>query len=446
VARTQLPDIPYIFVSGSIGEERAVDILRAGATDYILKHNLVRLGPAIERALRDAAERRERSRLQAQFEQSQRMEAIGLLAGGIAHDFNNLLTVITGYVDLGIDSLGPDEPLRRNLEEVRNAADRATSLTRQLLAFSRRQSTSPRLMDLNDVIQQSGSLLRRVLREDIVFETRLSTDECVILADVTQIEQVLMNLVVNSRDAMPDGGRLTVTSGAVDLGLEDIPAGWDLVAGRFAFVEVADTGTGMHPDVRARIFEPFFTTKSQGKGTGLGLAMVYGIVRQSGGLVLVESELGRGSVMKILFPLAKGRPETPVPRKPLLVPEGGKEPILLVEDNDGLRRLAHEILAERGYDVRVAGHPAEALLLCGPDVQPVKLLVTDVVMPGMNGRALAARVRERWPSVRVLYMSGYHDDDVLRQGDLGPTERFLQKPFPPAALAMAVRELLDVNG
>ena len=392
-----------------------------------------------ETFVRDVTDQR---RLQQQLLQSQKMEAVGRLAGGIAHDFNNLLTVITSYSDLLLEDLGTDDPKRSDVEQVRKAADGAAALTRQLLAFSRQQVVEPRVVSLNAVVESLQKILRRVLGEDVELAATPGPDLGAVRADVGQLEQVLMNLAVNARDAMPTGGKLTIETGNV----EHDPAfarGHGAVAVRqFVMLAVTDTGVGMDEATKARIFEPFFTTKEPGKGTGLGLATVYGIVQQSGGFIWVYSEPGHGTTFKIYLPRvdapAEGVAVTAV------APVGrGTETVLLAEDAAAVRAVARQVLERQGYTVLEAPDGELALHLAQRHSGPIHLLLTDVVMPGMSGRQLADRLAVARPDMKVLYASGYTDDSVVRHGVLEEGTAYLQKPFTPESLARKVRDVLD---
>jgi len=391
-------------------------------------------------ALRDVTERRQ---LEEQFRQSQKMEAVGRLAGGVAHDFNNLLTVITSYSQLLLDDLGVADPRRADLEEIRKAASAAATLTRQLLAFSRQQVLDPKVLDLNAVVATAGKMLKRVIGEDIELTTVLDRDLGTIKADPGQLEQVIMNLAVNARDAMPVGGKLTIETANVELDSAYTQEHRVVTAGPYVLLSVSDTGLGMDEATQARIFEPFFTTKEKGKGTGLGLATVYGIVKQSDGFVWVYSELGHGTTFKAYFPRVDGQPDTTGPVEATPASLHGTETVLVAEDAGGVRAVARQVLKRHGYVVLTAADGQTALDLAGEQEGPIHLLVTDVIMPEMSGRQLADRLRELRPSLKVLFVSGYTDDAVVRHGILEPGIAFLQKPFTPESLARKVREVLD---
>ncbi len=567
IALQERPETPVIVVTGSLDEETAADYIKAGAADYIIKHHLERLGPAVTRALdlkraRDEQARAEEARrqseeqyrnlvdgvrdiifaltpdgaiaalnpafeaitgwprdewlgrpfeglvhpadlpealelfgrvlrgearptsqfrirtrggeyrlaefsasaqlrdgvlasilgigrdvtervqLEQQLRQAQKMEAVGRLAGGIAHDFNNILTAITGYVDLLLEDLGATDPRRGDAQEVRKAADRAAALTRQLLAFSRQQVLQPRVLDLNALVTELEKMLHRVLGEDIDFATRLAPALGAVKADPGQLEQVIMNLAVNARDAMPRGGKLTIETGDADFDEGYARAHFPATPGRYVMLAVTDTGVGMTPDVQAHLFEPFFTTKEKGQGTGLGLAMVYGIVKQSGGFIWVYSEPGHGTAVKIYLPHVAEAAQPPTAATPAAA-KRGTETVLLAEDEAPVRAVARQVLERHGYTVLEAPSAEAALDVARHYSGAIHLLLTDVVMPGMSGHDLAKRLAALRPEVRVVYMSGYTDDAITRHGVLEPGLAFVQKPFTPDAIARKVREVLD---
>jgi len=385
----------------------------------------------------------ELKRLEEQLRQAQKMEAVGRLAGGVAHDFNNLLTAILGSTELLLGGLPGANPLREDAEEIRRAAERAAALTRQLLAYSRRQVLKPEPLNLNTVVAEMDRLLRRLIGEDVVLVTALAPDLGTVRADPGQIEQVIVNLALNARDAMPQGGRLSVATTNIELDPAYVGDHAGAKAGPFVLLTVTDTGTGMDPETTAHLFEPFFTTKEVGKGTGLGLATVYGIVKQSGGYITVYSEPGQGTSFKIYLPRV---PEaSPVPKGPTAPREStrGTETILVVEDEPAVRSLSRRALEGSGYTVLAAATGADALELAERHDGPIDLLVTDVVMPGMSGRELAEQLAPRRPGLRVLYMSGYPGDAVVQRGGLAAGVAFLQKPFTPDGLARQVRAVLD---
>ncbi len=386
----------------------------------------------------------EQKRLEAQFLHAQKMEAVGRLTGGIAHDFNNLLTVICGYSELLMTTLPEEDDARSLVSEIRAAGERAVSLTRQLLAFSRKQVTEPMLLNLNEVVGGMERLIRRLIGEDVDFVTRFAADLGTVRADVGQVEQVIMNLVINARDAMPHGGRLTIETANVELGQSVSQLRREVRPGPYVLLAVSDTGVGMDDATRARIFEPFFTTKEAGKGTGLGLATVYAIVKQSGGYVYAYGELGRGSVFKVYLPRVDATP-APAGRVPHAdtATNGGTETVLLVEDDDGLRALTRTSLERHGYQVLEAKDAAAARQRSADHGGRIDLVLTDVILPGTGGPELAAELAVSRAGLKVLYISGYADDAVVRHGVLGPGAAFLQKPFTPDMLARKVREVLD---
>ncbi|HEY1186719.1 MAG TPA: PAS domain S-box protein, partial [Gemmata sp.] len=383
----------------------------------------------------------ERKKLEEQFRQAQKMEAVGRLAGGIAHDFNNLLTVINGYTDLLSRSARPTDPTHAPIAAIAAAGERAAGLTAQLLAFSRKAIIEPKVIDLNDLVSQSAQLLRRVIGEDITLAAVLAPGPARVRVDPGQIEQAIMNLAVNARDAMPKGGRLTIETLAVTI--EAGPPGTpDLKPGSYVQLTVTDTGTGMTDEVQARIFEPFFTTKGLGEGTGLGLATVYGIAQTYGGHISVSSELGTGTTFKLLFPALAEEPP-PLPPPPPPAAPRGTETVLLVEDDAGVRGVAALALRMHGYEVLEAARGAEAIQKAQAHPGTIHLLLTDVVMPGLGGREVAEAVREKRPGIKVIFMSGYTDDAVVRHGIVEASAAFLQKPFTPAPLVRKLRAVLD---
>jgi PAS domain S-box-containing protein len=388
------------------------------------------------------AEVTERKRLEQQLRQAQKMEAVGRLAGGVAHDFNNLLTIISGYGGLLLEHPGTVEPLRGYVNEIKNASGRAASLTRQLLAFSRQQVLAPRVLGLNAVVANIEKMLKRLIGEDIDLVTILGESLWPVKADPGQLEQVLLNLAVNARDAMPNGGVLTIETANVEMDSTSAQTHFPLPPGRYVLLAISDTGIGMDAETQARIFDPFFTTKEKGKGTGLGLAMVYGIVKQSGGYIWVYSEVGKGTTFKIYLPRTEEEVEESGPGRSGFKAQLGTETLLLVEDEDAVRVLVRNVLREKGYRILEASRGEEALELAGQYGGPIDLLVTDVVMPQMNGRELARRLADLLPQIKVLYISGYADNAVWYQGGLDSGGAFLQKPFSPEALARKVREVL----
>ncbi len=382
----------------------------------------------------------EQKRLEEELFQAQKLEAVGRLAGGIAHDFNNLLTTILGYSDLILHDRPGDADLHEEIGEIRKASERAASLTRQLLAFSRKQVIEPRVLDVNALVAESSRMLRRLIGEDIELETRLAADLASVRADPVQIEQVIVNLAINARDAMPGGGRLTIETRNVagDRTLARRRA--RLATGTYVSLSVKDTGTGMDPLTQDRIFEPFFTTKEKGKGTGLGLSTAYGIVKQSSGEIFVTSAPQMGATFEILLPAVQERPVEDAPQAAHRTspPEPTSGTVLLAEDEEAVRTLNGRVLEARGYRVLSAANAAEALALAERHGRPPDILVTDVVMPGASGRELARRMRERHPGLKVLFVSGYADETPP-----DASSSFLQKPFTPEGLVQRVREILE---
>jgi PAS domain S-box-containing protein len=571
ILKAEAPAIPLIIVTGSLDEETAAECIKAGAADYVLKTNLIRLGPAVSGALAYAqsqadkqvaesalriSERRfralveeswdavalfagdgtilygspattrllgydltefvgrnamelihpddragvlvrlqeamaaprarvhvaarvrhkngswrylegvftnllddpsvgaivnnyrdvtDRRILEEQVILSQKMEAIGRLAGGVAHDFNNILTAIGGYSDLLLADLPPDDRRRHDVEEIHQATERAAALTQQLLAFSRRQVLQPKVINLNGLVPDIEKMLRRLIGEDILFATVLHPSLGNVRADPGQLEQVIVNLAVNARDAMLDGGRLTIETRNVELDEAYTAEHPAVKPGRYVMLAVTDTGVGMDEETKARIFEPFFTTKVRGKGTGLGLATVYGIVQQTGGHIWPYSEPGRGTTMRVYLPRVDARAD-PIERPRDAAPETlrGSETILVVEDEAPVRAVTRQLLERNGYTVLEAPDGPAALALVDGEAggRHIDLLLTDVIMPGMSGRELAAQLNARRPNVRVLFMSGYTDDAVVRHGMLEPGLAYLEKPFRPTALLRKVRGVL----
>jgi PAS domain S-box-containing protein len=576
IAQEHYPDIPFIILSGTLGEELAIETLKRGATDYVLKHRLSRLGSSVRRALSEASERAARKqaqadlqesmhfiqqitdatpsliymldvnqrrfvygnratttimgyemseieqmgdayllehlhvddlarlserlaryndvqdgeivetafrikhrdgewrwlysretifsrqpdgaprlilglaqdvtdhkRLEEQLMQAQKMEAVGRLAGGVAHDFNNLLTAIIGYSQITLFKLATDDPLRREIEEIIKAGERAAALTSQLLAFSRKQVLNPQVLNLNQMIENMSKMVRRVIGEDIELETMLGSPLGQVKVDPGQIDQVLLNLVINARDAMPEGGKITIETTNVYLDEEYARTHVAVQTGAYVMLAISDTGVGMDAFTRARIFEPFFTTKSVDKGTGLGLSTVYGIVTQTGGHIWVYSEVNQGTVFKIYLPrvdevaIAEGEVEE---RSDLQ----GHETVLVVEDEMQVSRLIVKVLKEHGYKVLEASRAEDALnLVAAQRNENIDLLLTDVIMPGMSGKTLATQFRVIRPNTKILFISGYTDNAIVHHGILDPGIAFVQKPFTPHALTRKVREILD---
>jgi signal transduction histidine kinase/ActR/RegA family two-component response regulator len=384
-----------------------------------------------------------RKSMEAQLLQAAKMEAIGRLAGGVAHDFNNLLTIISGYGQLLRERLSPQD--LGHVEEILKASDRAAALTRQLLAFSRRQILAPQVLDLNSIVANLEKMLRRLIGEDIELTTVKQSALGRVKADPGQIEQVIINLAVNARDAMPQGGKLTIETANVKLDETYARSHAGITPGPHVMLAVSDTGLGMDPETLGSIFEPFFTTKEKGKGTGLGLATVYGIVKQSAGSIWVYSEPGQGTTCKIYLPCIEEPMPEAEPAKVRAELAKGSETILVVEDEEGVRSLVCETLKSKGYNVLDARGPSEALTIVEHYVEPIHMLLTDVVMPQMSGKELAKRLSTVRPGAKVLYMSGYTDDAIVRHGVLEAGTSFLQKPFVPSILLRKVREVLDTK-
>jgi signal transduction histidine kinase len=443
-------DVPFILVSAVVSEETAVAAMKAGAHDYIMKRKLARLAPAIERELREAQTRAARRAAEAalqqseeQLRQAQKLEAVARLAAGVAHDFNNILTAIGGHSELLLRTLDPGDSRRLNAEQIEKCAFMAAGLTRQLLTFSRKQAIEPRVLSLNDVVRNIAPMLQRLIGEDIEFRATLDTRAGHINVDRGQLEQVIMNLAVNARDAMPNGGKLTVTTANLTIDERHLEDGSVSNPGKYVMLAVADTGTGMTPEVKTHLFEPFFTTKPPGKGTGLGLATCFGIVKQSSGHILVESELGKGTTFKLYFPHVQDVVESV--RVANLAPHvaGGTETVLLVEDEAAVRELAVATLREKGYTVIAAGNGEEGLGIARQHQGRIDLVFTDVVMPVMGGKEMAQALRGSHPYAKVLFTSGYSEDVIGDSGVLRPGIEFVQKPYLAATLARRVREVLD---
>jgi len=388
----------------------------------------------------------ERRNLEEQFRQSQKMDAVGRLAGGIAHDFNNLLTVIRLNTEIILEGFDPTDPRSDDVKQIKSAAERASTLTRQLLAFSRKQILQPRVLDMNTVVGNVEPMLRRLIGEDITIASNCVARGYVV-ADPGQLDQILMNLVVNARDAMPQGGRISIETRNIDLDENYSSEHAPVIPGRYVMLAVGDTGVGMTQDTREHAFDPFFTTKEAGKGTGLGLATVYGIVKQSGGYVWIYSEPNHGTTLKLYFPevssvAAFASSDNRLASKDV---ERGSETILLVEDEASVRGLTSRILEKQGYRVIAAQHGREAMDIASREEGHIDLVLTDVVMPGMNGRGLVERLSGIRPGIKSLYMSGYTDDDIIRRGFIEASKSFLQKPFTSDGLLQTVRKVLDAS-
>ena len=419
-----------------------LSVLMSGSPRFKEGHFSGTLGVFTDITRRKRAEE-EAKDLQEQLRQSQKMEAIGQLAGGIAHDFNNLLTIIIGYAQISLFKLPGDDPLRENIDQIKKAADRASALIGQILAFSRRQIMEMKVFDLNTLLRDLEKMLRRIIGEDVDLVTAWAEDLGRVKTDPGQIEQVIMNLAVNARDAMPEGGKLTIETANVELDESYARNHVPVTPGHYVMLSVSDSGVGMTPEVKERVFEPFFSTKEKGEGTGLGLSTVYGIVKQSGGNIWVYSEPGKGTTFKIYLP----RVDEPLEKDWEKIVESevprGTETILVVEDDEQVRKFTVQVLQKQGYKVLEASHGEEALLLCEQHKEPIHLMVTDVVMPGMSGGELAKWLIAKHPEMRIIYMSGYTENVVARHGVLKKDVNYIQKPFTVDGLARKVRRVLD---
>lgn len=444
IVRARWPALPLILVSGTLGEDVAIDSLKNGATDYVLKERLVRLVPAVRRAMQEVKDRDEHQRLEAQIVEAQKMEVVGQLAAGVAHDFNNILAVIMGYSDITLHEAGISDNVRRHVGEIRLAAERAAGLTGQLLVFSRKQKAQPVVLDLNAVIHDMEKMLGRLIDENIELKILPGTSIGRVMADAGRVGQVLMNLAVNARDAMPNGGKLIITTANVTWGEEEAHAQPGTTPGDYVLLSFSDTGMGMSDEVKARMFEPLFTTKPSGKGTGLGLATCHTIVHQSKGHIAVTSELGKGTTFNIYYPqveqplnVASRSIQTgPLPR--------GTETLMVVEDEPAVRHLARGVLEALGYQVLSAANGHDALhVVREHSGSPLLLVVTDVIMPLMGGKVMAEWLRITHPELKILFTSGYTDDALTDHGVFEPGIEFMPKPYTPEILARKVREMLD---
>jgi two-component system cell cycle sensor histidine kinase/response regulator CckA len=385
----------------------------------------------------------QRKSLEEQLRHSQKLEAVGRLAGGVAHDFNNLLTVIIGYAEMAGSRLSSNDPLLADIQEVKKAGERASILVRQLLAFSRRQILQPVMLDLNQSVRDLDQMFPRLLGENITLKTYLSPEIAQVRADAGQMEQVIVNLAINSRDAMPKGGEFTIQTSNVDVGPDFAINQLQVNPGSYVLLAITDTGLGMTPETMARLFEPFFTTKERGKGTGLGLSTVYGIVRQSGGGIHVQSEPGKGTTFYVYLPRAMGAQIGSLPNIVDTDKPHGRMKVLVVEDESTVRKFTVETLSRNGYDVFGAGNSEEALRFCSDHDRRLDLLLTDIMLPGMNGHDLASRIHERWPGMKVLYMSGYSETTLDFNPAMDPGVDFIPKPFTPKGLLRKVQQVLS---
>jgi two-component system cell cycle sensor histidine kinase/response regulator CckA len=440
--RSKGSELPFIFVSGTIGEETAVAALREGAQDYLMKTNLKRLVPAIQRALQDSEERRKRKQMERQLQQLQKFEAIGKLAGGIAHDFNNVIGAILGWAELGCAEAQAGTVLHDRFQKILNQSQFAARLTSQLLAFARCQVLQPRNIDLNALVLEGASLLRRLIGEKIEVRVVAAPNLRVALADPTQIEQVLMNLCLNARDAMPDGGRLILETQNSEIDAEYCRLHPYARPGGYILLVVSDTGVGMDAETTTRVFEPFFTTKETGKGTGLGLATVYGIVKQHGGFIHLYSEPGKGTTFRIYIPAGGAAAEPRGARRDEQIPKG-TETILLAEDNEGLREAAKEMLERLGYRVVPASNGTEAVQIFTDNPGQFDLIILDVVMPKMTGPAAFSQMTAVRPDLRFIFSSGYTAEGASLTPMTQQGASILQKPYSLKSLAQTVRAILD---
>jgi len=444
---TRVLDVPIIHQDELIGNF----IVGNKETDYnendkhLLENISDYIAPVLNARLQKDREAEKSKKLEAQLQQAQKLEAIGTLAGGVAHDFNNILSIIIGYAEIALMDVIKDEPLRLKIEGIKTAGEKAVSLTRQLLAFSRKQVIKPEVLNLNKVIKEMEKMLKRMIGENIEFQTILKPELWKVHMDSGQVDQIVINMAVNARDAMPDGGKLIVETANVNLdenyfskhGIEkDQP-------GSYVMIAVSDTGIGMDKETREHIFEPFYTTKGVGKGTGLGLSTVYGIAKQNNGFVWVYSEPGQGTTFKVYIPKVKGDVKSEKNERLPVVDLNGSETVLIVEDDDSLRKLVRTALKQRGYKVLKAENGEDALRVSEAHDGLIDLLLTDVVMPKMSGKETAERMQPLYPQMKVIYMSGYTDDSIVQHGVLAPGLNFLEKPFTPESLAQKLREVLD---
>jgi len=435
-------DVPFVFLSGTIGEEIAVNAMRAGAQDYVIKGNAARLLPAIQRELREAEVRRERKQMEQRLRQLEKFEALGKLAGGVAHDFNNVVGAIMGWAELGVDRVSSDSPEAKLFRNIREQATRAAGLTRQLLAYARRQVLEPKNIDLNHMLNETTTLLQKTIGEQIEVKMVLAPDLQITRADPSQIEQVVMNLCFNARDAMPKGGQLLIETRNVDLDSHYCKQHGDAQPGRYVQLSVCDTGVGMDPATMERIFEPFFTTKEIGKGTGLGLATVMGIVKQHGGFLDVYSEPGKGTTFRVYLPASEGAAE-PLHHVDDAPVRGGRETILVAEDHEGMREMAREILESLGYRLLLARDGEEAVNQFAAHRNSISLMLLDVIMPKLDGIDAYEQICKVKPGVPVIFTSGYSDHGPLLASLTTKGATVLQKPYGSKVLARRVRELLD---
>lgn len=443
IVREKRPEVPFIFLSGTIGEDIAVEAMRVGAQDYVMKGNLARLVPAIERELRESKNRAEQKRTEARIRQLEKFEAIGKLAGGIAHDFNNVIGAIMGWAELGSDEVPDGSRARKFFQHIRAQSERAAALTRQLLAYARRQTLEPRIINLNQLIGETTSLLQKAIGEQVEMKFVLASDLQTVRADQSQLEQVLMNLCFNARDAMPNGGQLLIETKNVHLD-ESFTARHEYAkTGDYVDLAVSDTGLGMAQEILDHIFEPFFTTKEIGRGTGLGLATAYGIVKQHEGLIEVYSEVEKGSVFHIYLPVSSALSNQSVERVDQSLPRGGTETILVAEDHAGNLEMMDETLRKLGYHTILATNGEEAVSKFRQHQKEVALVLLDVVMPRMGGTEACERIQFIRPDVPIIFASGYSEESARLATLVSAGAILLQKPFAPKMLAQKVRDALD---
>ena len=442
IVRERSLDVPFIFLSGTIGEEMAVSAMKAGAQDYVIKGNVARLLPAIERELRESQARHEKKQVEHRLRQLEKFEALGKLAGGVAHDFNNVIGAIMGWAEIGADRVAEGSQEGKLFRKIGDQARRAAGLTRQLLAYARRQILEPKNINLNQMVKETTALLEKVIGEQIEVKMALAEDLRITRADPAQLEQVLMNLCFNARDAMPTGGQLLIETRNLDLDEKYCSRHADARPGRWVQLSVSDTGTGMDAATMERIYEPFFTTKEVGKGTGLGLATVFGIVKQHSGFIELYSEVGTGTAFHVYLPVSEGQADASraVDDAPA---RGGDELVLVAEDHDGMRDMAEQILGALGYRLVLAhdGEDAVRKFLERPD--EISLLLMDVVMPKMAGTEAYEKIRAIRPGIPVIFTSGYSEQGAYLSSALRAGATVLQKPYGARSLARKVRELLD---
>lgn len=450
VLKRKKPSIPFIIVSGAIGEETAASALREGARDFINKDNLTRLIPAIQRELRETEVRRQREQaekdkknIEEQLFQAQKMEAIGRLTGGVAHDFNNLLTVINGYSELILSNMPKEDQNFEYIQLIRHAGRRAENLTRQLLAFSRKQTLKPIVLDLNELLFNMEKILHRLIGEDIDLIAAYADNLKYVKADPSQLEQVILNLVINSRDSMPHGGRITIETDNVHLEKTIVEGDEQIQAGTHVMLAISDTGVGIDEDTKTKIFEPFFTTKEKGKGTGLGLSTVYGIVKQSGGSIIFSSIPGEGTTFKVFLKAVNEEVKHQLDQHKTSDQLSGDETILIVEDEEAVLDLMTKVLEQHGYNILLASSAEEAIKLVNNLDEPIHILLTDIVLPGANGRELSEQIIRSKPDIKIIYMSGYTDQAIGDQGVLDENTDYIQKPFSPFFLLKKIREVLE---